>query len=558
MFRYLILLVILCVNNVLSFPQGATTGTCNAMVPVHQSNVPQSGNPPITLIVPDQITAGSQISVIIRANPGQGFAGYKILARDQANNFIGRFVETDGVGLLNCGQLQGSAATHTNAIVKTEVVLTWEAPQTSEITSITFFVTIVQTFAVFWVNYQTSSIIVPSYDVYQGCGVTKACFGIPSFCVPNRSCEMLSAVTYDNPNFTFELLSTANHNYVAMGLSNSQSMGDSSVIECVRLQAGITSFKSWTIGISGAQRLGTDANIIDFVEGWDVDGRIYCKVQRIPESVVSGVSFDLVNNNFYLLLAGGMAVGPNSVGMHSNEGTSHARILLTEPQIVDVETAKNPLKLTHGALMIISWIGLSSIGIVIARYFKKSWPDSKLCGKDLWFFWHMLCMALTFVLTIAGFITIFVYTGEWRTSAHAIMGCIVLVFTVIQPIGALFRPDPNDVARPLFNWFHKAFGTITHLLAVITIFFAVRFPRVGLPHYTLYILASFVAFYLLMHIIFMTINICGQMKRNKTSNSSSSKKLPYQVLQKTLLGLFITVIIVFVVILCVVFMLDFD
>ena len=170
-----------------------------------------------------------------------------------------------------------------------------------------------------------------------------------------------------------------------------------------------------------------------------MDGRIYCKVQRIPESVVSGVPFDLVNNNFYLLLAGGTAVGPNSVGMHSNEGTSHARILLTVPQIVDVETAKNPLKLTHGALMIIAWIGLSSIGIVVARYFKKSWPDTKLCGKDPWFIWHMLCMVLTFILTIAGFIIIFVYRGEWRTSAHAIMGCFVLAFTVIQPIGALFR-----------------------------------------------------------------------------------------------------------------------
>ena len=69
-------------------------------------------------------------------------------------------------------------------------------------------VTVVQTFAVFWANYHVSSIITPSYDVYQGCGITKACFGIPSHCVPNRSCAMLGAVTYDNPDFTFELLST--------------------------------------------------------------------------------------------------------------------------------------------------------------------------------------------------------------------------------------------------------------------------------------------------------------------------------------------------------------
>lgn len=45
-----------------------------------------------------------------------------------------------------------------------------------------------------------------------------------------------------------------------MGLSETQSMGDSSVIECVR-QAGITAFKSWTIGISGAQRLNPVSSI---------------------------------------------------------------------------------------------------------------------------------------------------------------------------------------------------------------------------------------------------------------------------------------------------------
>lgn len=144
MFRNLILLVIFCVHNGISFQLGATTGTCDQMVPVHRHTSseaplpPQSGDPPITLIIPDEITAGSQIPIIIRTNSVQGFRGYKILARNQANNFIGRFVQTAGVGILNCGQIQGSAATHTNPDVKTEVVLTWEAPQITEITTINF------------------------------------------------------------------------------------------------------------------------------------------------------------------------------------------------------------------------------------------------------------------------------------------------------------------------------------------------------------------------------------------------------------------------------------
>lgn len=138
MFRSLILFLILCVHNVLSFSQGTTAITCDVMVPVHGTFTAQTGNPPIAFIVPDQITAGTQISVKIRANPGQGFGGYQILARDQANNVIGRFLPTTGVGLINCGQIQGSSATHTDATEKTEVVLTWEAPQIAESRQINF------------------------------------------------------------------------------------------------------------------------------------------------------------------------------------------------------------------------------------------------------------------------------------------------------------------------------------------------------------------------------------------------------------------------------------
>lgn len=46
---------------------------------------------------------------------------------------------------------------------------------------------------------------------------------------------------------------TDNHNYVAMGLSNTKGMGNSSVIECVRVFR-IEAFTSWTIDQVAAQR----------------------------------------------------------------------------------------------------------------------------------------------------------------------------------------------------------------------------------------------------------------------------------------------------------------
>lgn len=175
------------------------------------------------------------------------------------------------------------------------------------------------------------------------------------------------------------------------------------------------------------------------VQGTSIDGRIYCKVKRKAVTEVHGVEFDLVNNKYYLLLAGGYHIDVDSVMQHDDRGISYSPVLLTIPQYVRQNEPQSVFILIHGSFMIVSWIGLTSIGIVFARYFKKSWSNKKMCGQDVWFIWHLICMLLCWTLTIAGVIVIFVYRGEWSTSVHAVMGCIVLGLTVLQPIGAVFR-----------------------------------------------------------------------------------------------------------------------
>lgn len=39
----------------------------------------------------------------------------------------------------------------------------------------------------------------------------------------------------------------------------------------------------------------------------------------------------------------------------------------------------------HGALMLASWLGTASIGMLLARYYRQTWVNSQLCGKDHWF-----------------------------------------------------------------------------------------------------------------------------------------------------------------------------
>jgi hypothetical protein len=76
-------------------------------------------------------------------------------------------------------------------------------------------------------------------------------------------------------------------------------------------------------------------------------------------------------------------------------------------------------------------------------------------------------MVMTWLLTIAGSICIFVELGGWSQAPnpHAILGAITSVLCFIQPFGALFRPHPGHKNRPLFNWGHWLGGNLAHILA---------------------------------------------------------------------------------------------
>jgi hypothetical protein len=47
-------------------------------------------------------------------------------------------------------------------------------------------------------------------DVYEGCGVSKTCFGIgPGDCIQSRRCVTFGAVIYRDEKFIFEIRSTS-------------------------------------------------------------------------------------------------------------------------------------------------------------------------------------------------------------------------------------------------------------------------------------------------------------------------------------------------------------
>lgn len=133
-------------------------------------------------------------------------------------------------------------------------------------------------------------------------------------------------------------------------------------------------------------------------------------------------------------------------------------------------------------------------------------------------------MILTWSLTMAGFIIIFVEIGGWsgEQNPHAILGTVTTFLCFIQPFGALFRPSPTHKNRPIFNWLHWLVGNLAHILAsrlillflifycnftnlfslpVVTIFFAVQLTKAQLPDWMDWILVAFVGFHVFMHIV---------------------------------------------------------
>jgi len=76
-------------------------------------------------------------------------------------------------------------------------------------------------------------------------------------------------------------------------------------------------------------------------------------------------------------------------------------------------------------------------------------------------------MVITWTLTCAGFIIIFVEIGGWYSATenpHAVLGTITTALCFIQPFMANFRPGPGTPRRPIFNWTHWAIGNLSHLL----------------------------------------------------------------------------------------------
>lgn len=126
----------------------------------------------------------------------------------------------------------------------------------------------------------------------------------------------------------------ADHNYIALGLSQTPLMSNTSVIECIQETPDvITAYTSWMLARS-ALRTGVDQTIISLLESRFIDGRIYCRIRRDAFSIINYQIFDLEGDKHYIMLASGGTLREDSVGPHgANRGVTQERIWLRNDDV---------------------------------------------------------------------------------------------------------------------------------------------------------------------------------------------------------------------------------
>ncbi|XP_018024233.1 putative ferric-chelate reductase 1 homolog [Hyalella azteca] len=162
---------------------------------------------------------------------------------------------------------------------------------------------------------------------YDGCGVTKGCFGTPSRCLETRDC--LAVITYAKADtgYAMEIFGVVaagvNDVYIAGGLSFDTKMEYTSVTAC-RNYRGVHVDVVQAFNDKGhANHVLSDPMLgLSNVTASHVDDELYCSFTREASLEIEGLTFDLDNDVFYLEVAKGDLAITGALTHHTNKAVS--------------------------------------------------------------------------------------------------------------------------------------------------------------------------------------------------------------------------------------------
>ncbi|XP_074549254.1 putative ferric-chelate reductase 1 isoform X2 [Halichoeres trimaculatus] len=467
-----------------------------------------------TLMEPD-VTLLHPSPVKLQATASTPFRGFLLQAREVGGQSpVGSFdLPAESAQQLTCSQKPNSAVSHRSGSDKTYIQVTWRPEASSTEKPIQFWASVVQNYRTFWVDLR-SPVLTFTNDTAGGasspstspstsptaspgtrpstptaptlkttenppaasavnisssdCGVSKVCFSQPSNCDPISSpnCYFMSArILHPGEEAVHFEMSGSSDGYIAFGFSDDQLMGNDDIYICVRGSDGLVRLQhAFSTGRTTPLTLplGKVSDIRASVQG-RVISCSFTSMNTLSTERTTGF-----NKSYHLMFA----YGPSNNGQiqfHSATFTSDEKINLSRPKLVGKAGWPHIIK-AHGALMLIAWMAMASLGMVVARYRNKFANGKKLWGKDMWFLVHFPVMCVTVATTAIAFILPFSYVKGWSGGAHPVLGCLVMILSLIQTMLALLRCGPQHPLRFLFNWTHTVNGVGIKALSVAAIF----------------------------------------------------------------------------------------
>ena len=92
----------------------------------------------------------------------------------------------------------------------------------------------------------------------------------------------------------------------------------------------------------------------------------------------------MVANNYYVLFANGPMTG-SALGEHNKKVAGSTSVNFTANGIYSEGAEDTTGFKVHGCLMSLAWLATAPTGMLLARYYRKTWTSVKPCGKDSWF-----------------------------------------------------------------------------------------------------------------------------------------------------------------------------
>lgn len=315
--------------------------------------------------------------------------------------------------------------------------------------------------------------------------------------------------------------------YAAVGFSDDNKMGDDEVTECVKSSNTVKVYSSYNTGRNNGRFTDT---ILKNTSGVYAQGVTECTFTRPIVTPSSNIRYDLDTRWYILLVSGRLVPGTNIKLQHNEQSASASPVSLTAVGSFQTVEYSYRLIYVHACLMILAWVTMASVSVTVARHYKGLLPATELFGKRIWFHIHRTLMVLVVVLTAIGFVVIFVHVGGYvkaadgnmTSRAHPVLGIIVMVLTILNPIIAVFRPLPNSHRRPIFNWVHRIVGMLAKILAVVTIFLGLKLEAAEAPKSTLAVLGAFVIWHIAVNLTQFAITVKRQ--RDKKAGNKSMKQ----------------------------------